>query len=495
MVIEDDLASDVEVQQIAFVDKPAIEKNFMAFDEEWFGGPGSGPNPGGGSGGDDEGDGDTAKILAKPRHERTEDDLKKLYKRKPKKEVKEIADNGKSWLKKNKDKVGSQEHRTVSREVNVADKILNGFFHYVSLHFATDPQRQIVSGPAMVPDTLIYRKDQAGEYNVFFSKETIEKIALKFFKKDYQKNLNLFHDPNLPIQGVTIFESFVSDKSRGIQPMKGFEDLPDGTWFISAKVENPDVWAKIQTGEVKGFSVEGIFSYVKKPKKPKGMYEVNRTEDDNEHFQLDDAKSLIMKVTEFLADIKKKYFDGTPLVNTDHGVAPVQNVPAPPQTLQQDYTTKDGQTVQIDKLEVGGIALMGGVPAPAGELQLQDGTSLMIGEGGVITMVTPAMSPSAAPALTMAQVDLAINAALTRYKEELAAEKLAAQAAQGVFNAEMKKRDNQIAALFSAIEKLAEMPTADPVNEVPVSFSQQKVQDKAEKRNLLIKYLKDKKTA
>jgi len=401
MVIEDDLASDVEVQQIAFVDKPAIEKNFLALG--------------------------------------------------------------------------------------------------VKLHFATDPQRQIVSGPAMVPDTLIYRKDQAGEYNVFFSKETIEKIALKFFKKDYQKNLNLFHDPNLPIQGVTIFESFVSDKARGIQPMKGFEDLPDGTWFISAKVENPDVWAKIQTGEVKGFSVEGIFSYVKKPKKPKGMYEVNRTEDDNEHFQLDDAKSLIMKVTEFLADIKKKYFDGTPLVNTDHGVAPVQNVPAPPQTLQQDYTTKDGQTVQIDKLEVGGIALMGGVPAPAGELQLQDGTSLMIGEGGVITMVTPAMSPSAAPALTMAQVDLAINAALTRYKEELAAEKLAQEiklkAAEEQVGKGLMLQKEQINALFHAIEKLAEMPTADPVNEVPVSFSQTKVQDKAEKRNLLIKYLKDKKTA
>lgn len=397
MVIDDTLESDVEVQQIAFVDKPAIEKNFMAFKR-------------------------------------------------------------------------------------------------VELHFATDPQRQIVSGPAMVPDTLIYRRDLAGEYNVFFSKETIEKIALKFFKKDYQKNLNLFHDPNLPIQGVTIFESFVSDKSRGIQPMKGFEDLPDGTWFISAKVENPDVWNKIQTGEVKGFSVEGIFSYVKKPKKPKGMYEVNRTEDEDEHIGLDDAKSIIMKVTEFLADIKKKYFDGTPLVDTNQSAAPVQPAPAPPVQLQQDYTTKDGQTVQIDKLEVGGIALMGGVPAPAGELQLQDGTSLTIGEGGVITLVTPAMAP-AAPALTMAQVDMAINAALSRYKEELAAEKLAQEMKLKAAEEQVGKQKDQINALFSAIEKLAEIPTADPVNEVPVSFSKQKAEDKVEKRNLLIKYLKDKKTA
>ena len=114
-------------------------------------------------------------------------------------------------------------------------------------------------------------------------------------------------------------------------------------------------------------------------------------------------------------------------------------------------------------------------------------------------MVTPAMSPSAAPALTMAQVDLAINAALTRYKEELAAEKLAQEiklkAAEEQVGKGLMLQKEQINALFQAIEKLAEMPTADPVNEVPVSFSQTKVQDKAEKRNLLIKYLKDKKTA
>jgi hypothetical protein len=60
-----------------------------------------------------------------------------------------------------------------------------------------------------------------------------------------------------------MFESFISDKVRGIQPMKGFEDVPDGSWFGSFKVDNPEVWAEIKAGNVRGFSVEGQFNYKK----------------------------------------------------------------------------------------------------------------------------------------------------------------------------------------------------------------------------------------
>jgi hypothetical protein len=58
-----------------------------------------------------------------------------------------------------------------------------------------------------------------------------------------------------------MFESFISDKSRGIEPMKGFEDAPDGSWFVSMLVENDEVWDKVKQGMVNGFSIEGIFNY------------------------------------------------------------------------------------------------------------------------------------------------------------------------------------------------------------------------------------------
>ena len=84
---------------------------------------------------------------------------------------------------------------------------------------------------------------------------------IKFAKKKFQNNVNLMHDSNQKVDGVTMFESFIVDKSRGIMPMKGFEDIADGSWFGSFYVENNDVWEAIKSGEYKGFSVEGLFDY------------------------------------------------------------------------------------------------------------------------------------------------------------------------------------------------------------------------------------------
>jgi hypothetical protein len=132
--------------------------------------------------------------------------------------------------------------------------------------------RRIVSGALMLADTPIYRNDQNGEYYVTFTAPTIEKIAQKFFKKGYQSNVNLMHDEALAVEGVTMYESFIVDSSRGVMAMKGFEDAPEGSWFGSFKVENESVWNKIKSGEFKGFSVEGIFNY-KKEKQPMSVEE------------------------------------------------------------------------------------------------------------------------------------------------------------------------------------------------------------------------------
>ncbi len=132
--------------------------------------------------------------------------------------------------------------------------------------------RRIVSGALMLADTPIYRNDQNGEYYVTFTKDTIEKIAQKFFKKGYQSNVNLMHDEALAVEGVTMYESFIVDSSRGVMAMKGFKDAPEGSWFGSFKVENESVWNKIKSGEFKGFSVEGIFNY-KKGKQPMSVEE------------------------------------------------------------------------------------------------------------------------------------------------------------------------------------------------------------------------------
>ena len=137
----------------------------------------------------------------------------------------------------------------------------NAFKENVKFQIVSE-DRKIISGPAMLADTPIYRNDATnGEYYVVFSKDTIFKIVKKWFKKGYQSNFNLMHDSAQQVDGVTMFESFISDKSRGILPMAGFEQSPDGSWFVSLAVDNENVWSDVKEGKFKGLSVEGLFEY------------------------------------------------------------------------------------------------------------------------------------------------------------------------------------------------------------------------------------------
>jgi len=122
--------------------------------------------------------------------------------------------------------------------------------------FKADKDRQIISGPLMVANMPIYRRDERGEYYVVFDAPTIERIIHKFFKNGSTSNVNQMHDPTAKLDGVYMFESFQVTETLSPQGW----DLPVGSWYGSYKVDNKDVWEQfIKTGEFKGFSVEGFF--------------------------------------------------------------------------------------------------------------------------------------------------------------------------------------------------------------------------------------------
>lgn len=134
--------------------------------------------------------------------------------------------------------------------------------------------KKIVSGALMLADMPIYRdNEEFGEHYVVFDADTIQKIAEKFFKKGYQSNVNEMHDPKKAVEGVTMFESWLVNRELGKMPIKGYEDVKDGSWFGSFKVENDDIWKKVKEGEFKGFSVEGIFGYSDRVSKDELMVE------------------------------------------------------------------------------------------------------------------------------------------------------------------------------------------------------------------------------
>ncbi len=124
-----------------------------------------------------------------------------------------------------------------------------------------DEEKRIISGPAMLSDLPIYRRDaHRGEYYVVFDKETIYKIAKKWAVNNKYNAVNVDHKTQ--IQGCILFETYLLDFERGIMPPKGFEDAKDGSWFVSYYVESDNVWNEIKQGTWKGFSVEGYFDFV-----------------------------------------------------------------------------------------------------------------------------------------------------------------------------------------------------------------------------------------
>lgn len=135
-------------------------------------------------------------------------------------------------------------------------------------------EKRIVMGAAMIPDLPIYRRDERGEYYAIFKKETIKALVQKLFKENKHNNFNEQHNSFKILDGVYIYQSFITDAELGISAPSGFENVADGTWFIAAKVDNDEAWAKVKKdGLLKGFSVEGVFDL--EPYKFKTMNKIN----------------------------------------------------------------------------------------------------------------------------------------------------------------------------------------------------------------------------
>lgn len=131
-----------------------------------------------------------------------------------------------------------------------------------SQKFQTDDEKQIVVGPAMVPDLKIFRKDKKGNpYYVTFKADTIRMIADKYMRNKYIDNNDTEHNGKAA-EDVYVYESWIKESEEDKSTKYGFGDLPVGTWFVSMKVRNPLVWERIKKKELNGFSVSGFFEEI-----------------------------------------------------------------------------------------------------------------------------------------------------------------------------------------------------------------------------------------
>jgi len=121
-----------------------------------------------------------------------------------------------------------------------------------------DAEKRLLMGASLIPNKEIFRKDEQGnEFYIYFSEQTVRKASEMFFQNSKQNNATLNHDQK--IEGMTVVESWIVDNPEMDKSKNYGFSFPKGTWVISMKVDNDEIWQEVKLGKVKGFSIEGYF--------------------------------------------------------------------------------------------------------------------------------------------------------------------------------------------------------------------------------------------
>jgi hypothetical protein len=147
----------------------------------------------------------------------------------------------------------------------VNDPAIEEFFVQMSKEYdiklaEIDKEKRLFMSPVLIPNQKILRIDENGNpFNIVFEADTIEMAQQAFQKRGYQNESTLEHDINLKLDGVTFVETWIKkDNVHDQSVIKGFNQ-PIGTWFTIFRVDDDEVMAKIESGEIKGVSIDGAF--------------------------------------------------------------------------------------------------------------------------------------------------------------------------------------------------------------------------------------------
>lgn len=192
----------------------------------------------------------------------------------------------------------------------------------MQMKFSSD-ERHICYGPALIPNKDIYRNNGEQEFYINFTEESIVKMSQEFMYNYKQHEVNLQHDKNA--DEVFVCESWVvedpyKDKANAL----GF-NVPKGTWMVAMKVNNIEVWDKVKSGELRGFSVESMIH----------LEEFNKVENNNDMVETNDMK-FWTKMKEVLnevfgkADEEVKNDDIEPVASEDLAEETPNDTPVEP---------------------------------------------------------------------------------------------------------------------------------------------------------------------
>jgi hypothetical protein len=165
-----------------------------------------------------------------------------------------------------------------------------------------DKEKRILMGAALIPNKPIYRQTKENEYYIYFSQATVRKASELFFIKGNQNNTTLEHQ--LELKGLTAVESWIVESEQDKSRMYNL-NVPIGTWMVSMKVNNDDVWKQVKAGEVKGFSIEGYFAdKLQRPNEP--------VKDEMSIIENEEAEYLVNELKQILKEEKLESYSDYP---------------------------------------------------------------------------------------------------------------------------------------------------------------------------------------
>ena len=122
-------------------------------------------------------------------------------------------------------------------------------------------EQRMLIGAILIPEKRILRVDGEGKpYHVFFTKETVKKLAQNYLMKKYTDKATIEHDKKINGK-VHLVESWIKESKLDKSNSYGL-NLPEGSWVGMFKIADDNIWNDyVKTGKVKGFSVEALLEH------------------------------------------------------------------------------------------------------------------------------------------------------------------------------------------------------------------------------------------
>lgn len=123
---------------------------------------------------------------------------------------------------------------------------------------ALDEPKKMIYSVALIPDQLIFRSNEKGNYNIVFKEETVRLTSQRALANGVN-NFSFAHSgealDGLKVTESWLVESVELDKSKAI----GL-NAPKGSWVLGFHADTMDKFNEVKDSGMTGLSIEGLFA-------------------------------------------------------------------------------------------------------------------------------------------------------------------------------------------------------------------------------------------